>query len=294
MAVQLTLAEPAEIRGVGLHTGKSCVVTLLPCDEPCGIVFLLGPEGELRVPATVEQVCGSERYTALGVGERQVRTVEHLLAALTGMGVWHAQVRVEGPEIPAMDGSALPFAEAIEQAGTREIGGGESLRPDSVGAGMAARRAQPPARLQSAVRVADEDAHIEAKPASALRLTCTVEYPYVGEQSASFTITPEVFKREIAPARTFGFEHEVSALLSGGLAAGASLENAVLVGPDGYSSPLRFPDELVRHKLLDLLGDLALVGVPFAAEITALRPGNRLNAELARALRAQLLVARSR
>jgi UDP-3-O-[3-hydroxymyristoyl] N-acetylglucosamine deacetylase len=270
MAAQLTLAGPVEIAGVGLHTGEPCAVTLLPCDGPYGIMFLLGADGEVRVPATVEQVVSSERYTALGTGEHQVRTVEHLLAALTAMGVCHARVRVRGPEIPAMDGSALPFAEAIEQAQTRPL------------------EAPEPPRLRSPVRVAAEGAHIRAAPAGALRVTCTVEYPYVGEQTATFEITPQVFKREIAPARTFGFEHEVSALLAGGLAAGASEENAVVVGPAGYSSPLRFEDELVRHKILDLLGDLALVGVPFTAEIVAVRPGHALNAELARALRAQL------
>jgi UDP-3-O-[3-hydroxymyristoyl] N-acetylglucosamine deacetylase len=120
-------------------------------------------------------------------------------------------------------------------------------------------------------------------------VTCTVEYPYVGEQTATFEITPQTFAREIAPARTFGFEHEAGALLSAGLAAGASADNAVLVGPDGYSMPLRFEDELVRHKILDLVGDLALVGVPVAAEIRAVRPGHSLNADLARALRAQLV-----
>ena len=271
MAVQLTLAGPVEFSGVGLHTGEPCALTLMPCDEPAGIVFILQSEGEVRIPATADHIAATERYTALGTAQCQVRTVEHLLAALTGMGVRHAVVRVEGPEIPVMDGSALPFAQAIEQASTREI------------------EAPPPPSLRAPLRVAAEDAHIEAAPADALRVTCTVEYPYVGEQTASFEITPQTFAREIAPARTFGFEHEAAALLSAGLAAGASADNAVLVGPDGYSLPLRFEDELVRHKILDLVGDLALVGVPVAADIQAVRPGHSLNAELARALRAQLV-----
>jgi len=197
--------------------------------------------------------------------------VEHLLAALAGMGILHAVIEVSGPEVPALDGSALPFVELIEQAGTRALG-----------------EPAPRRKIPSPIVVENGQARLSAHPADRYTISVTVQFPDVGEQKLSLEMTPEAFKKEVAPARTFGFAEEAGAILASGLAAGASLENVILVDRGEYSAPLRFPDELVRHKMLDLIGDLSLAGMPFDAHIEALRPGHRINVQLASAMASAL------
>jgi len=270
MAARTTLARAVSANGVGLHSGKPCLIELTPAQSGEGVVFAL--EGAPAVTAVASHVVRWERCVALGNSAGSVYTVEHLLAALHGMGVHDVRIRVTGPEVPAMDGSAAGFVKLIEEAG---------LRP----AGRLRRY-----HLKSAVWVQEDGRLLIALPSSEFRISCVVDYPHphLGRQFASFRIDPATFRNEIAPARTFCFEEDIKELRAAGLGMGGSEKNVVVIGPRGYTSPLVFPNEVVRHKVLDLVGDLSLVGAPFTADIVAVRPGHRLNVRLARELAAAL------
>ena len=266
MAQQITLARPARLAGIGLHTGEPCEVLLLPAEADTGIVFI---RRGVSIPAQVTNTVAAERCTALEREGARVMTVEHLLAALAGMQIDNAGVEVCGPEIPAADGSALPFVQLIRQAGRR--------------------RQRAPARLISParpIRLESGGGYLEAFPAADLRVKFTADFPdtTAGRQEVSVRVTPANFVREIAPARTFALANEIAELRRRGLAAGGSEENALLVSESGYSAPLRLPQELARHKVLDLLGDLSLCGGRLRARVVAERSGHRLNLELARQL----------
>jgi len=273
-AQQTTLARSVTKQGIGLHTGSEGSVTLLPAGPDAGVVFV--SESGLQVPATVDCVVSTERATSLGRGGLAVRGAEHLLAALYALGVDNARIAVSGPEVPAADGSAREWVELIKEAGRRRLG--------------AARRT---CRLARAVWVGGNEAWAVALPARELALGVVVEYQGTAaeRQTLWLPLTGKRFAEELAPARTFCLQEEYQALLADGLARGGSLGNAFAVGADGYSGPLRFPDEVVRHKTLDLVGDISLCGCRFVGQVIAIRPSHRLNVELARSLRAALTVS---
>jgi UDP-3-O-[3-hydroxymyristoyl] N-acetylglucosamine deacetylase len=226
----------------------------------------------VTLPAHAEYVTDTRRATVLGSGTASVSTVEHLLSALTGMGVDNALIEVSGPEIPVLDGSALPFAQAIASTGT-------------VALGEPRRRYVPAA--PSYFR--DADKMLVVLPAAEFRTKVAVAYDApIGAQFFDDVITPEVYLREIAPARTFGFAYEVEALRKAGLARGGSLENAVVFAENGPMQPLRFPDEPVRHKVLDLIGDFALLGAWPQCEIVAIKGGHMLHHRAVLELRSAL------
>ena len=264
---QTTLARPVSKDGVGLHTGRRSSLTLLPAVSDAGIVFIC--DG-VEIPATAEQVVDTRRATTLGQGEARVMTVEHLLSALYGLEMDNARIEVQGEEIPACDGSAREWVELIRGAGVRRL---EAPRQTLT--------------LAEAVWVGDGESWAIAAPAPRLTLAVGVDYgdTVVGRQVLWLPVTPARYARELAPARTFGFAHEVEALRAAGLAQGGTAENAVVVQPEGYSVPLRFPDEVVRHKAMDALGDLSLCGGRLQAHVTLVRPGHRLATKLAAALR---------
>jgi len=274
IASQLTIASPVEVDGIGLHTGEKCLVRMLPESQPVGISFVVG---DVRIAAAPENVTNSSRQTELGNGAASVQTVEHLLAALSGLGISHVRICVTGPEIPALDGSAVRWVQLLEAAGTRDVG-----RPLSAPV------------LTDTITVEDSNGRLCARPSERYVISVNVDYRQVGKQSATLEVTPETFKKEIAPARTFGFADEARAVFAAGLASGASLENVLVIHSGGFSSPPRLPDELARHKMLDLIGDLALVGVPLSVQIEAIRPSHRLNVRLARSLAQALHVQRPR
>jgi UDP-3-O-acyl N-acetylglucosamine deacetylase len=266
MPPQRTLARPARLDGVGLHTGQACAVTLRPAPADSGIVFLTrGAE----LPAQADLVTATDRGVRLARGPASVFVVEHLLAALHGLDIDNARLEVEGPEIPAADGSALPFVRLIRRAGVATCGGQRQAR-----------------RIRRPLFLGDKERYLVALPASRLEICYAVDYPAkaAGKQLACCPISPRTFAREIAPARTFAFAHELAELRRRGLAAGGSLQNAILVQDRGCSSPLRFPDELARHKALDLLGDLRLCGRPVEGRFLAVKAGHDLHLELARRL----------
>ena len=272
---QTTLARPVSTEGLGLHTGRSASLSLLPTDPGAGLVFHCGG---VAIPATAEHVVGTRRCTTLGRGEARVMTVEHLLSALYGMGVDNARIEIEGEEVPAGDGSAKGWVELIRRAGVKRL--------DSP------RRPLAPAE---AVWVADGQADTAgsaqgwavAIPGPRLALAVGVDFgdATVGQQQLWLPVTPAHYARDLAPARTFAFAHEVEALREAGLAQGGTADNAVVVQPEGYSVPLRFPDEIVRHKAMDAVGDLALCGSRLRAQVVLVRPSHRLVTQLALALR---------
>ncbi|MCX6366698.1 MAG: UDP-3-O-acyl-N-acetylglucosamine deacetylase [Armatimonadetes bacterium] len=248
--------------GVGIHTGQPCTATLEALPPGSGIVFDT-PQGIIQAQA--DRVIETLRCTVLGSGEARLSTVEHLLSACAGRGIRDLKVTVDGPELPILDGSAAGWAEVLPQSPLhlREI-------PEPL------------------IVTGKGGAFIACFPAEKLTVTCAIafEHPLVGTQVARWEPPPApasggAYLEEIAPARTFGFIEEVQKLLDAGLAKGGSLDNAVIVHQDRYEPPLRFANELARHKLLDLLGDLWLAGFLPKADIIAMKPSHGLNCRLA-------------
>lgn len=258
-----TVRRSVSVRGIGLHTGEQVTATLHPAEGGTGILFRLGKgKGATIIPALVPFVTGTHRRVTLGREGVKVETVEHLLATLWGMGVTDVIVEVSGSELPIGDGSGLIWMEAITDVGTEDLD--ETLST---------------LVITKPLTVTDEKASLEVLPSRqfCVHYTFITDHPLVGKQEAFFDEGVHQFPEEVAPARTFGFIEEVTALWEKGLALGGSLENAIVIYPDGYSCPLRFPNELARHKLLDLMGDFALLGRPLRASIVAFRSGHTLH-----------------
>ncbi|MBD3161938.1 MAG: bifunctional UDP-3-O-[3-hydroxymyristoyl] N-acetylglucosamine deacetylase/3-hydroxyacyl-ACP dehydratase [Candidatus Eisenbacteria bacterium] len=275
---QRTVAGPAAYEGVGLHTGIASTLTVRPAEPDSGLRFLRADlPGSPTIPVNPESAGnrdGQLRRTVLRSGETVVHTVEHVLATLAGLGIDNALIEVTGPEAPEpVDGSARPIVEAILSVGTVEQDAPRRYL----------RIEQPTIFRKGPIQLA-------GVPEEELRLSFTIEYdnPIVGTQHASYAITPEVFATEIAPARTFVMHHDVEALQKAGMIKGGTLRNAVVVKDREVLSeePLRFPDEFVRHKILDLLGDLSLLGRPLLGHILAIRSGHDTNVEFVRKLAA--------
>lgn len=266
-----TLARPAVLEGIGLHLGVPCKITFQPAPAKQGIVFRRTDcAGSPRIRAHVSEVSASERRTQLGRGEHAVHTVEHVLAAVSGMGLDDVTIDMNAPEPPILDGSAAPFVEALSAAGLAELAG----EPDFLD-------------LTEPVRIIDGASVYEAYPAAQLELDVTIEFPHplIGKQSLRFVLSQESFASELARARTFGFTHEVDTLREKGLIKGASLYNAVVLDDsDILSGDLRWSDEFVRHKAMDCVGDLALAGARVRARIVAVKPSHRGTVTLVREL----------
>ena len=266
-----TLARPAVLEGVGLHLGVLCKITFQPAPARQGIFFRRTDcAGLPRIHAHVSEVSASERRTQLGKGEHAVHTVEHVLAAVTGMCIDDVTIDMDGPEPPILDGSAAPFVAALSEAGLANVDG----EPDFLD-------------LTEPVRIIDGASVYEAYPSEQLELDVTIEFPHplIGKQSRRFVVTQETFASELSRARTFGFVHEVDALRAKGLIKGASLNNAVVLDDsDILSGDLRWSDEFVRHKAMDCIGDLALAGARVRARIVAVKPSHRGTVTLVREL----------
>lgn len=265
-----TLAAPSAVfSGVGLHSGAGASVRLLPAPLGTGLVFRRRADGQ-EIPALAANVSGTSRCTRLKLGDFEVQTVEHVLSALSGLGIDDAVIEIDGPEVPAADGSAAPFAALILTAGTQEH----------------EYRVQP-LRLTQPVFVSENGSTLTALPSDHFSASVVLDYPrhsYLGTQAAIFDGASGDFAVQIAPARTFGFLSEVEALRARGLGLGASFDNALVLGETQFETPLRFSNEPARHKLLDLIGDLALTGRPVCAQILAVKPGHTLNVRLAQML----------
>ncbi|HWR29476.1 MAG TPA: UDP-3-O-acyl-N-acetylglucosamine deacetylase [Negativicutes bacterium] len=267
MENQTTLASAVQYTDIGLHSGKPVSLELKPSAADSGIVFFRADlPGMPEVRATASRVTSTLRATTLEEGAAKVFTVEHLMAALYVMGVDNCAIEMSAAEAPVGDGSALPFVHLIEQAGIVKL---SALRREI--------------RVSETIEVTDEGRSIKILPYDGLKVSFTSSNPHpkLGIQKVEFEITPDVFIREIAPARTIGFMDEVEALKAKGLGLGGSLDNTLVYDAETNLNPLRFPDELVRHKILDVLGDLALLGCPIRGHIVAIQSGHALNTALA-------------
>ena len=273
---QRTIAGEARLAGKGLHSGTPVEVVLRPAAADKGIIFRRTDiDGARDIQASVDRVVDVERQTVLGDGDVRVRTVEHLLAAVSAMGIDNLIVELDAEEPPAADGSAAPFVELIDRAGI------ETLRSDA-----------PTWTCTEPFVVNDGDSKYAVLPdeRSVLSVSIEFDHPLIGRQFASHEIASDAFAREICPARTFGFYEDAERLRAVGLAHGADTRNTVVLTPDGLYEgvELRFPDEFVRHKILDLAGDLALLGQRIQAQIVAERPGHRGNVEVVKAIAEQI------
>ncbi len=266
-----TLARAVDLRGIGLHTGATVSLRLEPAPSGQGIVFERRDlAGRRRIPARLESVAAMERRTALRNGGHRVDTVEHLLAALYALGVDDATIAVEGPEIPILDGSFAPFVAMAESAGLRGQPGPVCI-----------------ARVDAPLEVVEGDARylVEHDDTYSVRVSLEYAEPVIGSQSVACEVTADTFRQEIQDARTFGFLGEVEPLRVRGLLGGATTECAIVMDETSVvNTTLRWPDEFARHKLGDLIGDLALIGARLVARVQASRPSHRGNIACAQAI----------
>jgi len=266
MSYQLTIQRPVQTSGVGLHTAVRSKLRLVPAPADTGIVFRRVDLDNFEIEAHVRNVARVSYATSLMRQGVLLSTTEHLLAALYSCGVDNVYVEIDALELPILDGSSQPFIELLAQAGTRKL-----------------RRQRRYIRVVKPLEFSDGDRRIGIYPADEFRVHCYVDYdhPSVGPQEVEMVVDRESFSRELAPARTFGFMKDFSGLQAMGLIRGGSIENAIVLDQDSIlNGPLRFPDEFGRHKALDLIGDLALVGRPLKARIVAHKAGHALHTQL--------------
>ena len=265
MDAQKTLRRQISCAGIGLHSGNKVTLTLKPALADTGIVFRRTDLG-VEIPATVAQVSAFHYATVLGRNGATVETVEHLLAALVSVGVDNVVVELNHNEVPIMDGSAAPFLYLVQEAGIKRLSAPRHYM-----------------KIVRPLQIAQGDKRIAIYPSDHFKVSYTIsfDHPLLRHQSRTERITEQSFAESIAPARTFGFLKEVEMLRQNGLALGGSLENAIVIGDAGVLNALRFEDEFVRHKILDAVGDLSLVGHPIIGHVVAHRAGHQLHTALA-------------
>jgi UDP-3-O-[3-hydroxymyristoyl] N-acetylglucosamine deacetylase len=273
-ARQTTIAREARVEGAGVHSGAPAAITLHPAPADAGLKFLVSKKGRVvaEIAASYKAVKNLTLCTVIG-DERgvTVSTVEHLLSALRGLSVDNCYIEIDSREVPIMDGSAAPFVAAIDEVGLRELSAPRKF-----------------IKVLKSVAVTEGDAFGEIAPHSSFHLDVEIDFPssVIGRQRMSLDLNPGTYRNEVARARTFGFMHDVEKLWKSGLALGATLENTVAIGDDRVINPegLRFPQEFVRHKLLDAIGDLTLAGLPLLGAFRSVRGGHRLNSMVLQAL----------
>ncbi|HET9368765.1 MAG TPA: UDP-3-O-acyl-N-acetylglucosamine deacetylase [Vicinamibacterales bacterium] len=267
MAAQRTLRRAVPCAGIGLHSGRKVSLSLKPAPADSGIRFRRTDLNGIEIPAHVSHLGARQTLqTGLVNDQASVETVEHLLAALRSLGVDNATIDLDHPEVPIMDGSSAPWVYLIQDAGVREL----NVPRKTI-------------RVTRPMQVQHGDKRIALYPADSFRITYTIsfDHPMLRHQQRTIDLDEATFVDEIAPARTFGFLKEVEMLRQRGLALGGSLENAIVLGETGVLNPLRFDDEFVRHKILDVIGDMALVGHPIVGHLVVHRGGHALHTALA-------------
>jgi UDP-3-O-[3-hydroxymyristoyl] N-acetylglucosamine deacetylase len=267
MRLQNTLKREILIKGKGLHTGREITMRLKPAPRDTGVVFIRTDKGNVQIKACVSSVSDTTFATTLASDGIKVGTVEHLLSAFAGLNIDNVYVELDGPEVPIMDGSASPFVSKIIETGIAKQA-----------------KVMPCIRILEPIVVVEGPSQIAITPYEGIRITYRIHYthPAFGEQKMGIDITGTSFIDELAPARTFGFLRDVEMLRARGLVKGGSLENAIVLGEDGVinKGKLRFKDEFVRHKILDALGDISLLGLPVYGHIIANKSGHTLNIKL--------------
>jgi UDP-3-O-[3-hydroxymyristoyl] N-acetylglucosamine deacetylase len=264
---QTTISRPIETTGVGLHTGVEVNLRLRPAPENTGYIFVRTDLDDFEIPASVEYVSHCSYATTLMRRGVVLSTCEHLLSALRGSGVDNCFIDLDNIEIPILDGSSEDWVELIAEAGQRELD--------------APRRTL---KVLKRVDFEEDGRKMSVEPANRFEIECVIDFPhpFIERQSFNFVLENGSFGRQIASARTFGFEHEIEMLRKANLALGGSLDNAIVLTRDGMlnETPLRFDDEFVRHKILDIIGDVALIGMPLQGKITAEKSGHAVHAAL--------------
>ena len=267
MHFETTVQRPVAASGIGLHSGVPVSIRIVPAPISTGIVFVRTDLDNFAIPASWRHVARVSYATSLMRQGVLISTTEHLLSVLYSMGIDNVYIEINNLEVPILDGSGQPFVELILQAGIRRY-----------------RKKRKYLRIRRPVMVEDRGKRISVVPDDSFRLTCDIsfDHPMVARQELEMEVTPESYASEIARARTFGFEYELGQMRNMGLIRGASLENAVCFDRTGVLNPggLRFPDECCRHKALDLIGDLALVGKPLLGHVIARRAGHAMHAAL--------------
>jgi UDP-3-O-[3-hydroxymyristoyl] N-acetylglucosamine deacetylase len=268
MILQRTIKTPAVITGIGLHSGAKIKLCIRPASADNGIIFhRREKERVVAIKASADNVIDTRMATVLGRDGLSVSTVEHLLAALSACGIDNLHIDIDGPEVPILDGSAAPFIKLIEEAGVEVMD--------------ASRRI---IAIRKPISLIEGEKRISIIPSRFFRITFDIafEHKAIALQQYSMKFSTDSFQRDIAPARTFGFLHEVEYLKANGLARGGSLDNAVVIDENGVMNPegLRYQDEFVRHKILDAVGDFSLLGAPMLGHIRAFKAGHDLNAKM--------------
>ncbi|MDI6740489.1 MAG: bifunctional UDP-3-O-[3-hydroxymyristoyl] N-acetylglucosamine deacetylase/3-hydroxyacyl-ACP dehydratase [Candidatus Edwardsbacteria bacterium] len=275
--LQQTILNEAALSGVGVHTGNQTTMTFKPAPRDTGIRFIRTDlPGAPEVPALIGNVVETARGTTIGVSADgqmvKVHTVEHVLASVAALEIDNVRIELDNNEPPIGDGSALPFFAKLKEAGLVELDAPRKYFD-----------------LPQVVSVADGSIHLVANPNDCLRISFTIDFdhPALKSQYASFEISRETFEKELAASRTFCLARDVEHLRAQGLIKGGSLDSAVVIGEQGIENkePLRFPDEFVRHKILDLLGDLTLLGMPLRAHVISIKSGHRSNVKLVQAIK---------
>jgi len=271
--MQRTLNKKGSFTGTGLHTGNKTTITFNPSPDDSGIKFVRTDLKDRPViEADIDHVVETDRGTTISLNGVKIHTVEHVLASISGLEIDNVRIELNGSEPPVGDGSSLPFVDTIKKAGIKE---GQKERDYYV--------------IRKPYVFSDGDVHIVANPADNLKVSFTIDYPnpIVKSQYISLSIDPKTFSKEIAPARTYCFAEDVKRLRSKGLIKGGSFDNAIVITKDGFmnETPLRFPNEFVRHKIIDLLGDLALLGGPLNAHIISIKSGHRTNVKFIQKLK---------
>jgi UDP-3-O-[3-hydroxymyristoyl] N-acetylglucosamine deacetylase len=272
MQFQQTIKRSVACHGIGIHSGRPAHLVMHPAPANSGVNFIRTDlPGTPVIPARSSRVVDSSLATTLGNAEAYVSTVEHILAALAGMKIDNARIELSGPELPILDGSAAPFAVLVQKAGIKILKWPRAFF-----------------QMQKSLAISEGDKYIGIEPATESKLTYAIDFPHpaIGRQEYTFKLGAKAFCREIAPARTFGFLQDVQKLQANGQALGGSLDNAIVLGPNGVINPegLRFPNEFVRHKILDLIGDLALLGWPVLGHIRVRKGSHALHQKFMQAL----------
>ncbi|TGN18720.1 UDP-3-O-acyl-N-acetylglucosamine deacetylase [Leptospira idonii] len=271
-----TIKSSITLKGIGLHSGKTVTLRLHPAEAGTGLIFFLYKGlSKVRIPVSLDHVVDTSNATTIGDGgSNRIQTIEHLLAAVHTLGITDCILEIDAVEVPIMDGSSAPFWEGIRSAGIQELE--ETIEP---------------IRIANPMWVVDGDKYLVMLPSDELKVTYNIDFnhPLLRGQSYTTTLNENILSEDILPARTFGFLKDVEALQARGLAMGGSLDNAVVLTDDGYlNESLRYENECVRHKILDLIGDLAVMGRPFYGHLIASKAGHALDISLAKCIMSQV------
>lgn len=270
MRYQRTIRNPVEFRGIGLHTGIGVSMRLIPAPPDTGIVFIRSDKN-FSIKAMVDNIVATDYSSTLGLNGLSVKTVEHLLAAVAGLNIDNLYVELDSPEVPIMDGSAYPFVNLILKNGI--------VQQD---------RIRPHIKIIETIEVSDGDRYVKIEPSPYPSITYIMnfDHPLLSRQKFTYHYAIESFVRDIAPARTFGFVKDAVTLQEKGLGRGVTLDNVIVLGDIDILNKegLRYKDEFIRHKVLDLIGDMSLLSMSFIGHITASRSGHHLNSRLAAAI----------